>query len=235
MTLRSLILLSVSTAAIACAGGAQAATNLLVNGGFDDIGQGAVPEGWGGLTYYTDGTHPGGVFLPGWTVEAGSVDLTATTSPWGPADMGAYSLDINGWTAGTISQTFNTVAGQTYNVTFAYSRNAAGGPDLMSADVGVYNGADLLNGLTVSTVNNPSLYGVEHGVIWHDDGFSFTATGATSTLRLAADIPGNAGVFFDTVSVLGAGVPEPAAWALMIGGFGMAGAMLRRRRAALAL
>jgi hypothetical protein len=29
----------------------------------------------------------------------------------------------------------------------------------------------------------------------------------------------------------GAGVPEPASWALMIGGFGMAGATLRRRRA----
>ena len=29
-----------------------------------------------------------------------------------------------------------------------------------------------------------------------------------------------------------AGVPEPATWALMIGGFGMAGAALRRRRAA---
>lgn len=29
----------------------------------------------------------------------------------------------------------------------------------------------------------------------------------------------------------GGGVPEPAVWALMIGGFGMAGAMIRRRRA----
>jgi hypothetical protein len=28
----------------------------------------------------------------------------------------------------------------------------------------------------------------------------------------------------------GAGVPEPATWAMMIGGFGLAGAMLRRRR-----
>jgi PEP-CTERM motif len=34
--------------------------------------------------------------------------------------------------------------------------------------------------------------------------------------------------------VSGGAVPEPASWALMIGGFGMAGAMLRRRRAGLA-
>ena len=41
-----------------------------------------------------------------------------------------------------------------------------------------------------------------------------------------------AGVHLGTVDV--GGVPEPASWALMIGGFGMAGAALRRRRQALA-
>ena len=34
--------------------------------------------------------------------------------------------------------------------------------------------------------------------------------------------------------VIAGEVPEPASWALMIGGFGMAGAMLRRRRLATA-
>jgi len=39
---------------------------------------------------------------------------------------------------------------------------------------------------------------------------------------------------FGTVAQVSGGVPEPATWALMIGGFGMAGAALRRRRSATA-
>jgi len=37
-----------------------------------------------------------------------------------------------------------------------------------------------------------------------------------------------------TVTVVPEGVPEPATWALMLGGFGLAGAVLRRRRGAAA-
>jgi hypothetical protein len=39
---------------------------------------------------------------------------------------------------------------------------------------------------------------------------------------------------FDAAAISSPGVPEPATWAMMIAGFGMAGAMLRRRRAAVA-
>jgi PEP-CTERM motif-containing protein len=38
------------------------------------------------------------------------------------------------------------------------------------------------------------------------------------------------GVAFEFDDIAVAGVPEPASWALMIGGLGLAGAMLRRRR-----
>jgi len=222
-----MIVAGAAVAALALAAAPASAAELVTNGGFEDIGAGAQPEGWGGLTYYVDGTHPGNVLLPGWTVDAGSVDLTDTHTVWGPAATGEYSLDINGWDAGTISQALNTVIGQTYTVTFAYSRNAAGAPDPATADVSA--GGNVFH---VSAANDPALFGYGGHMLWQTGAFSFVGTGH-DTIQLQATVPGNGGVFFDNVSVMG-GAPEPAAWALMIGGFGLAGASLRRRRAATA-
>ena len=67
-------------------------------------------------------------------------------------------------------------------------------------------------------------------MLWKEGGFTFVGDGNQATIRLAAVTEGNAGVFFDDLSVTTGGVPEPSAWVLMIGGFGAAGAALRRRR-----
>jgi hypothetical protein len=58
---------------------------------------------------------------------------------------------------------------------------------------------------------------------------------APDWLRVGTDIVGS-GAFNMAFSLDGAdvAVPEPATWALMIGGFGMAGAVLRRRRSRVA-
>ena len=51
----------------------------------------------------------------------------------------------------------------------------------------------------------------------------------------AVVITGNNDIAVDTIGFkAGNAVPEPATWALMIGGFGLAGVSLRRRKAATA-
>lgn len=58
------------------------------------------------------------------------------------------------------------------------------------------------------------------------------ANGASITaLYTSNGAPGGGGRFVGSINYPSiAGVPEPATWALMIGGFGLAGAALRRRR-----
>ena len=71
-------------------------------------------------------------------------------------------------------------------------------------------------------------FGSPNNLLWQTSTFTFQATSALSTLTLSSTDNGSGGVFFDGLSVTA--VPEPATWALMIGGFGMAGALLRRQR-----
>ena len=72
---------------------------------------------------------------------------------------------------------------------------------------------------------------------WMTQTYDFTAASATQTLRfLAVGGPGGLPPIaaIDNVSLTG-GVPEPAAWALMLVGFGGLGAALRHRRRRLAV
>ncbi|GGD99950.1 hypothetical protein GCM10011529_02650 [Polymorphobacter glacialis] len=69
---------------------------------------------------------------------------------------------------------------------------------------------------------------------WRSETFSFIASETAQTLRFWADGgPGGVPPFalLDSVSVTAA-VPEPATWAMLVVGFGLVGATLRRRNAA---
>ena len=70
--------------------------------------------------------------MTGWTVSSGTVDYIGT---YWQASNGARSVDLNGGNTGAISQTFPTVPGLTYNVTFDMSGNPAGGPALKTMNV----------------------------------------------------------------------------------------------------
>jgi hypothetical protein len=118
----------------------------------------------------------------------------------------------------TLSQTF-TMVGTTLDISWL-----AGGRPFFGSDNGdqtyeVMLGSDVLG--TFSTVSGQA-FGVEslvaHGLT---DGQSYTLTFAG---QVAADETS----FIDRVSAQA--VPEPAAWALMILGFGGVGAALRSKR-----
>jgi hypothetical protein len=74
---------------------------------------------------------------------------------------------------------------------------------------------------------------VSQDSLWNAYFYAFPASGNGEFLNL---VPTHLTIQNDAVSPVG-GVPEPASWAMMVGGFGFVGGMLRghRRRAALAL
>jgi len=99
---------------------------------------------------------------------------------------------------------------------------------------------DLING-TDATTFTINLFDASATLIasHNIDLNSFGGPGSVGHLAFAetgihsAVITGNDDIAVDTIG-FSAGVPEPATWALMIGGFGLAGTALRRRKAATA-
>ncbi|MFA9217778.1 MAG: choice-of-anchor C family protein [Sphingomonadaceae bacterium] len=157
--------------------------------------------------------------LTGWDI-VGSVDLIGNY--WN-ASEGKHSLDLNGNGLGSISQSFSTVAGTTYIVSF----DIAGNPDapgVKSLTAGVVDGG---NSYTFDST------GKSHGDMgWVSKSFSFVAgSGASSTLFFTG-YQGNGayGVALDNVTV--SSVPEPETYGMLLAGLGLVGAIARRKKAA---
>ena len=192
----------------------------VINGGFED------PVVGGAYTTLTSG-------LTGWTIDSGSVDLIQTY--WTPYEP-TQSLDLDGFTAGTISQVLSTVPGTTYTLTFAFSNN----PDGQGQD---YNGGPTSFPPSARVTVTGSALLLSHD-IWHDlahgfvpaasltvmnwDTYSGTFTADSSSTALAFASLDNAntpwGIALDAVSVTG--VPELGSfvvWSLLAVNIGFTG------------
>ncbi len=221
--------LMLSALALIASTAPAAAANMVVNGSFDanvtatKIGFQGNVTGWsggGGLTFLTPpGTADDGSYL---SVYAGF----PATSPDGgnfvladgdPSYAGAFSQTISGLTIGAkYVLNFYQAAGQ---------QAGFGGPttERWSVDFGAEN-------------FQSSLFSLAQGAFgaWQAQSHTFTATATSQVLTfLASGTPGGAPPisFLDGVS-LEAAVPEPATWALMLGGFGLVGSAMRRRSTA---
>jgi choice-of-anchor C domain-containing protein len=220
--MKTIALAGALLAATVLAGSASAATNLISNGGFNNGG--TVGEPGGG--FQTLGVGSGA--LTDWSIDAGTIDWIK--GYWQSSDGDGYSVDLNGNSPATISQTISTVAGKSYTLTFDMSGN----PDNFRGDTRIAvlgaNG-NMIGGAFYNLTGANS----KANMLWAARTFSFIADGASTTISFASGNGGDNccyGAAIDNVGVTG--VPEPAAWALMILGFGAAGATLRRRRAAVA-
>ena len=172
--------------------------------------------------------------LPGWNVGLGNVNVVigtyaSTGSPLNLAFEGNQYLDLVGQGGvGSMSQSFATVAGQVYTLTFAFSHNLFN-PLTTSASAS-YSVGNLLGSVLHNTGNTSNL-------AWTIFSNNFTALSSTSTLTFTNLTGGaNEGIFLDAVSVQQA-VPEASTWAQLLIGFGLVGGAMsftrRRRRIAI--
>jgi choice-of-anchor C domain-containing protein len=201
-------------AAIAAPAGAVA----IVNGSFEmgvDTGGSFVtlPAGSNGID--------------GWTVGGYGVDYVG---PYWQASDGVRSVDLSGPNAGSVSQTIDTVAGHTYQVTFDLSGNPDGGTGNKIAVISISGSLPLIQTYTVTAGNSHS------NMNWQTYSYQFTAFSDKSTLTFASAEYTPYGPALDNVGIVDLGgsgqtVPEPSVWALLLAGFGAVGLSTRRRRA----
>lgn len=218
-----IISLLATAAALAVAGPAMAA-NLINNGNFEtgnfdgwaftNTGGGSLPVV---IQYGQNGSYPTGAH--------------GESVPSGP-NGGAYGLYLSSDTARphALSQLVNLVAGQTYALSF----------DFYVPQNGYDNANDATLGFTIGGVQAGDIFrtgsadGVQPGV-WNTFSTSWTSL-VDGNVALSLNFNGlglAAGDYaadFVVDNVAMTAVPEPTTWALMIGGFGLAGMQLRRRK-----
>jgi len=216
---------------MAVASPAMAATELVRNGSFEaDSVTGRVSfinhvTGWTGGRKLTFLVAPGQADTPGTNLRV--YGPFPTTSPVGgnfimadgdPNYADAFSQVISGLTIGhTYELGFYQAAGQQYGFK---------GPTTERFKVSFGSQSQLSTKYTLP----------QAGVgAWEKQTMRFVAGATSQTLSfLAVGTPGGAPPisFLDGVSMTA--VPEPASWAMMLIGFGMAGGAMRRRRTVLA-
>ncbi len=155
----------------------------------------------------------------GWTV-SGNTGFTSVQAGAGNAgsapNFGAHLGPVG--SLGVLTQLLNTVAGQTYSISFDLINRASGAPT--NSFTASFGGVQIFS---VGAGSSPTRWTVE-------DGFSGVATGAQTALVFTYRHDPS---FYDldNVSVQGlAGVPEPATWMMLLLGFGMVGSVMRSRR-----
>jgi Protein of unknown function (DUF642)/PEP-CTERM motif len=197
----------VATALASTAMLSQAAGNILINGDFESY---AGPFNSFGYTTVSGGD---GSTIAGWTVGGVSVDLINTLggNPYGA--ITGISVDLDGTPGpGTLSQSFEQVAGQTYVLVWDYFRNPPG------SNLGVKFG-------DLSPITYTNVFSLSAPIT---ESLSYVAATTGTTAVTFVSSGGSFGPTIDNISVTA--VPEPEGIVLAIAGLGLLGALRARSR-----
>lgn len=219
------------------ASAAQAATNLVTNGGFETTTNGAGQ--------FDNNTHAAGWTSTGYNFifADGSADTTGVTGQYGNLQLwgannggtgaitasptgGNFAAADGAYLVAPIQQVLTgLVVGKDYIVDFDWAAAQQFGYDGATTEKWSVS----LGGQTIST----DVYeNASHGFSgWMHESFRFTFDGTNNVLSfLAVGTPNGLPPFSLLDGVSAAAVPEPASWALMLVGFGAVGFAARRRK-----
>jgi hypothetical protein len=167
------------------------------------------------------------------------------------ATGGCVDLDGSTGNGGRLvtKSVFGFSAGDLVSLTFDLSGSQRGSTEDVNYGFLSQSGAMIYEDVTITIGGNPFLFGDINSTNLDATTFSIPSNYGFTTFSLSftASVAGsfkayigspsadNVGVIIDNVSidrVAPGAVPEPATWGMMIGGFALAGAAMRRRKAA---
>jgi len=157
------------------------------------------------------------VFVGGWTVANGSVDMIGSPPPFFdliPGNGHYVDLDGSSSDAGEFSKALSLTGGVTYTASFQLAGSHRGGSDIVDVSFGTSLGTYTL--LSADPLGTRTLI------------FTPGSSGLFS-LTFANRGGDNVGALLDNVEVTAAAIPEPSTYALMFAGLAGIGFVARRR------
>lgn len=204
---------TIALVALAALSATASAANLLVDGSFESITQAA-----GTWNTYTS--------VPGWTVtkangSATSTGLEVRNNVAGTAEDGHNFIELDGYENDAIKQSFATVVGHEYEVSFWFADRAGVAASSLGFLANVTSGASS-SGTGFGAIG-------DNGSAWHLITLDFVAGSTSSIFSIkGTGTSDSLGTSFDNFSVIA--VPEPGTMGLFAAGLAMLGLSARRRR-----